>query len=91
MCQQFLGDNVAVQIAQATTAVLGRDGQADESGGGQPVGEVRVPPRQPAVDLRFPAELGAIGGQELADRRPQLGQVAVVGAQCIEFAHRPRH
>jgi hypothetical protein len=37
----------------------------------------------------LPAELGAIGGQKLADRGPQFGQFAVVGAQRIEFGHWP--
>ena len=68
--QQFLGHHVAVQVTQPAAAVLGGDGQADEPGVGQPGGEVRVPLRQPGVDGRLPAELGAIGGQELPDRRP---------------------
>ena len=68
--QQFLGDHVSVQITQPVAAVFGRDGQPDESRAGKAGGEVRVPLRQPGVDGRPPAELGAIGGQELADRRP---------------------
>ena len=78
--QQFLGDHVAVQVTQPMAAVFGRDGQTDEPGVGQSGGKVRVPPRQPGVDGRPPAELGAIGGQELSDRRTQIRQCPVVGA-----------
>ena len=89
--EQFLGHDVAVQVAGAVgrrpAAVLDGDRQADEAGLGEPDAEVDVPARQPAVDGRCPPERLAIGRQELPDRRPQPGEVGVVGAQCIEFAH----
>ena len=63
------------------------DGQADEPGVGEPDGELGIPLREPGVHRGFPAVSGAISGQEIPDRRTQLGQFAVVGAQGVEFAH----
>jgi hypothetical protein len=83
--QQLLGDRIAMQIAKSVAAVFGRDRQADEAGTGKPGGEVGVPLRKPAVDGGPPAELGAICGQKVRDRRTQRGQFAVVGAQGLEF------
>ena len=70
--QQFLGHDVAVQMTEPVAAVLGRDGQADEARVAEAGGEVRVPARQPGVDGGLPAELGAVGGQELPDRPPAV-------------------
>ena len=86
--QQFLGHHVAVQVSEPVPAVLGGNGEADEPGVGQPDGEVGIPLGQPAVHRRHPAVCGAISGQEIADRRAQSGQFAVIGAQDLEFAHR---
>ena len=86
--QQFLGHHVAVQVSEAVPAVLGGDGEADEPGVGEPDGEVGIPLGQPAVHRGHPAVCGAISGQEVPDRRTQIGQFAVIGAQGLEFAHR---
>ena len=85
--QQLLGHHVAMQVPQSVPAVLGRDGEADEPGFGQPRGEGRVPFREPGIDRGFPAVGRAIRGHEVPDRRTQLAQLAVVGAQGFEFAH----
>ena len=86
--QQFLGDHVAVQMTQTVTAVLGRDGQTEESRRTEARAELRVPTGQPGVDGRLPAELGAVGNQELAQRAAKLGQFRFVGAQRRETERR---
>ena len=70
VCQQFLGHHVAVQMTQPASAVFGGDGQADEPRVAKPCREFGVPPGQPGVDGRLPAELVAIGGEKLPDGRP---------------------
>ncbi len=85
--QQLLCHHIAMQVPESVPAVLGRDGEADEPGIGEPGGEVGVPFREPRIDRRFPAVAGAISGHEVPDRRTQFGQFAVVGAQGLEFAH----
>ena len=89
VCQQFLGHHVPVQMTQPAPAVLGGDGQADEPRVAEPGREFGVPPGQPGVDRRLPAELFAIGDEKLPDGRPKFGQLRVVGAQHIELGHWP--
>ena len=87
VCQQFFSHNVAVQMPQPPSAVLGGDGHPDEPRVCESGGEAGVPSGQPGIDGGLPAELIAIGGEKLPDGRSYWGQLRVVGAQRIEFGH----
>ena len=69
VCQQFFSHNVAVQMPQPPSAVLGGDGHPDEPRVAQSGGEAGVPSGQPGVDGGPPAELIAIGDDKLPDVR----------------------
>ena len=73
--QQFLGDDVAVEMAEAVAAVLDRDGQADKAGVAQAGAEVLVPLRQPGVHRRLPPVLCPVGSEELPNGGAQGGEI----------------
>ena len=68
--EQFLGHDVALEVAASLSAVDGRDGQTQEAGVAESGAEGLVPSRQPGVDRRLPPELSAVVAQEVANRRP---------------------
>ena len=85
---QFLGHHVAVQVPQFVAAVSLRDGQPEEACYAKARREFLVPLTEPGVDRRLPAELGAVGPQEVPYREALFDQLRLAGGRHLRGTHR---